>query len=86
MFTIDLAGILAHEAIGHTTEADLVLGGSVAGDNINSQIASPLISLVDFANLNKLQYPEINKAIPLALYSLLIKNSFLKFIGFRLNN
>ena len=46
----DLAGILAHEAIGHTTEADLVLGGSVAGDNINHQIASPLVSLVDFAN------------------------------------
>ncbi len=28
----DLAGILAHEAIGHTTEADIVQEGSVAGD------------------------------------------------------
>ncbi|MGF7059658.1 TldD/PmbA family protein [Brassicibacter mesophilus] len=45
-----LAGILAHEAIGHTTEADGVLGGSVAGDNLNKQVASPLITLVDFAN------------------------------------
>jgi len=46
----DLAGILAHEAIGHTTEADLVMGGSVAGHNLDKQVASPLISLVDFAN------------------------------------
>jgi len=47
----DLAGILAHEAVGHTTEADLVLGGSVAGDNMNKQVSSSLISLVDFANV-----------------------------------
>ena len=46
----DLAGILAHEAIGHTTEADIVRGGSVAGDFLGKQIASPLITLVDFAN------------------------------------
>lgn len=46
----DVAGILAHEAIGHTTEADLVQAGSVAGDLFNKQIASPLISLVDFAH------------------------------------
>lgn len=46
----DLAGILSHEAIGHTTEADLVRGGSVAGDQIHQQVASPLITLVDYAS------------------------------------
>ena len=46
----DLAGILAHEAIGHTTEADIVQEGSVAGDYIGKLVASPLITLVDFAN------------------------------------
>ncbi|MDR3148690.1 MAG: TldD/PmbA family protein [Oscillospiraceae bacterium] len=45
-----LAGILAHEAIGHTTEADLVLGGSVAGAMLGKQVASELVTLVDFAN------------------------------------
>jgi TldD protein len=46
----DLAGILAHEAIGHTTEADLVMGGSVAGDYIGKSVASPLVTLIDYAN------------------------------------
>ncbi len=46
----ELAGILAHEAIGHTTEADLVMGGSVAGPLLGKDCASPLITLVDFAN------------------------------------
>ena len=46
----DLAGILAHEAIGHTVEADLVLGGSVAGHNLNKQVASELITMIDFAH------------------------------------
>lgn len=45
-----LAGILAHEAIGHTTEADLVLGGSVAGPYLGKQVASGIVTLVDFAN------------------------------------
>ena len=45
----DLAGILAHEAIGHTCEADLVLGGSVAGDNLGRQVASEKFTLVDHA-------------------------------------
>ncbi len=46
----DLAGILAHEAIGHTTEADIVLGGSIAGEYLNEVVSSPLITLTDFAN------------------------------------
>ncbi len=50
VFAADLAGILAHEAIGHTTEADMVMSGSVASGKIGKQVASPLITLVDFAN------------------------------------
>jgi len=46
----DLAGILAHEAIGHTTEADLVMGGSVAKDYLNKMVANELVTLTDYAN------------------------------------
>jgi len=45
-----LAGMLAHEAIGHTVEADAVLGGSVASFNLNKQVASEMVSMVDFAH------------------------------------
>ncbi len=46
----EIAGMVAHEAVGHTTEADLVLAGSVAATNLHKQVASPLISLTDFAH------------------------------------
>ena len=46
----ELAGILAHEAVGHTVEADLVLGGSVAAHNLEKQVASEIVSMVDFAH------------------------------------
>lgn len=46
----ELSGILAHEAVGHTVEADLVLGGSVAGPMLNQTVASPLVSMTDFAH------------------------------------
>ena len=46
----DLAGILSHEAIGHTVEADIVKGGSIAGDYLGEQVAAPLVTLIDFAN------------------------------------
>ncbi len=46
----ELAGVLAHEAIGHTTEADLVLGGSVAGSLMGRAVASRLITIADYAH------------------------------------
>ncbi|MCL2572301.1 MAG: TldD/PmbA family protein [Defluviitaleaceae bacterium] len=45
-----MAGMLAHEAIGHTVEADAVLNGSVASFNLNKQVASELVSMVDYAH------------------------------------
>lgn len=45
-----VAGMIAHEAIGHTVEADLVDGGSVAGSSLGKQVASELVSIVDYAN------------------------------------
>ncbi len=46
----DLAGILAHEAVGHTVEADFVLSGSVGGPYFGKRVASELVTLVDYAN------------------------------------
>ena len=45
-----MTGMLAHEAVGHTVEADLVLGGSVAGHCLNKRVASEKVTLSDFAN------------------------------------
>ncbi len=45
-----MAGMLAHEAVGHTVEADLVRGGSVAGKNLNKKVASDLVTMIDFAH------------------------------------
>lgn len=45
-----LSGMLAHEAVGHTVEADIVLGGSVAGPALNKRVASDLVSMVDYAH------------------------------------
>ena len=57
-----LTGILAHEAVGHTVEADLVLGGSVAGPMLGKTVASPLVSLTDFAR------SAFGKSAPLPVY------------------
>jgi TldD protein len=44
-----VSGILAHEAIGHTCEADAVLCGSVAGDYLGRPVAAEKVSLFDYA-------------------------------------
>lgn len=77
-----MGGMLAHEAVGHTVEADLVLGGSVAGPNLNKPVASELVTLVDYAN------EALGETCPLPVYlddegtaatdAILIENGILK--------
>jgi len=44
----DLGGVFAHEAVGHATEADLVITGeSLLKDRIGEQIGSPLVTIFD---------------------------------------
>ncbi len=42
-----MVGLISHEAIGHTVEADFVLSGSIARDKIGHKVASDLVTLVD---------------------------------------
>jgi len=42
-----LVGILCHEAIGHTVEADIVLGGAITADKIGRVVGSELVTLCD---------------------------------------
>ena len=57
-----MTGMLSHEAVGHTVEADLVLGGSVAAHNLNKRVASDLVTLTDFA------YTAFGETCPLPVY------------------
>lgn len=42
-----IVGLLVHEAIGHTVEADFVLSGSVAQGKIGHRVGSDLVTLCD---------------------------------------
>ena len=42
-----VVGLLCHEAIGHTVEADFVKSGSVAQGKIGKRVASDLVSMAD---------------------------------------
>lgn len=46
----DLTGMLSHEAVGHTVEADGVLGGSISGLRMGKPVASEIVTLMDYAN------------------------------------
>ena len=77
-----ISGMIAHEAVGHTVEADLVLAGSVAAGALGKEVASPLVNLTDFA------HTAFGKPAPLPVYvddegvactdAVLIENGVLK--------
>ncbi|MBE6636672.1 MAG: TldD/PmbA family protein [Ruminococcaceae bacterium] len=58
-----LSGMLAHEAVGHTVEADLVLGGSVAAHALHRRVASDLVTMIDYA------HTAFGEAVPLPIYA-----------------
>ena len=45
-----MTGLLVHEAIGHTAEADNIYSGSVAGKLLGKKICGEDINITDFAN------------------------------------
>jgi TldD protein len=42
-----LVGVLCHEAIGHTVEADIVLGGAITQGKIGQKVSSELVTMCD---------------------------------------
>ncbi|MEC7240811.1 MAG: TldD/PmbA family protein [Myxococcota bacterium] len=42
-----IVGLLVHEAVGHTVEADFVMSGSVAKGKLGTRVASDLVTLCD---------------------------------------
>jgi TldD protein len=42
-----IVGLLAHEAVGHCSEADLVHGGSFLAGKVSKKVASDIVTLVD---------------------------------------
>ncbi|MCL2558381.1 MAG: TldD/PmbA family protein [Treponema sp.] len=58
----DLGGMLVHEAVGHTVEADLVRSGSVAAHNMNKRVGSDLVNMVDFA------HTALGQPVPMPVY------------------
>ena len=58
----DMAGMFAHEAVGHTTESDNVRTGGISAYNQGKQIAHEKVTLVDFA------HTAFGKEVPMPIY------------------
>ncbi len=53
----ELTGVFIHEAVGHASEADLILqNDSILKGNIGTQIGSPLVTIIDDASMDAFGY------------------------------
>lgn len=53
----ELTGVFIHEALGHATEADLILqNDSILHDKMGSQIGSELVTIIDDASMDAFGY------------------------------
>lgn len=53
----ELTGVFIHEALGHASEADLILqNDSILKDKIGAQIGSPLVTIIDDATMDAFGY------------------------------
>ncbi len=57
-----IVGLLVHEAIGHTVEADFVLAGSAAAERVGQRVGSELVTLCDSGHSEHL--PNAGGTIP----------------------
>lgn len=74
----ELAGVFAHEAVGHASEADLVLeGSSILADRLGEQIASPLINIIDDPTLHEYGYYPFDSEGVMSSKTTLIKDGVL---------
>ena len=53
----ELTGVFIHEALGHASEADLILqNDSILKGKIGAQIGSPLVTIIDDASMDAFGY------------------------------
>jgi TldD protein len=52
-----VVGLLSHEAVGHTVEADFVASGSVAAGKIGTPVASELVTMADSGTMGYGGFP-----------------------------
>lgn len=75
----ELAGVFAHEAVGHASEADLVLeGSSILEAKIGEEIGSPHVTIIDDPTLHEFGYYPFDAEGVQSHKNILVKNGVLE--------
>jgi TldD protein len=75
----ELAGVFAHEAVGHASEADLVLeGSSILEGKTGQRIGSPEVTIIDDPTLHEYGYYPVDAEGVQSHPNVLVKDGILK--------